>query len=83
MDGIDMEWIRIERDKYGFATSDALDKMYDSLPAIVVSRIKYPEGWEDIETIYETKEAWERGEYELHTKYTEYLPCPALAESNS
>ena len=28
-----MEWIKIERDKDGFATEECLDKMFTSLPS--------------------------------------------------
>lgn len=73
-----MEWIKIERDRDGFATEEALDKMYNLLPAIVVSRRTHPEGYEDVQLIYETKDGWERGEYDMHPRYTEYLPCPPL-----
>lgn len=73
-----MEWIKIERYKEGFATSDALDKMYNSLPVIVTMRYLDSCGWEEIETEYIDEDTWERGEYEWHTKYAEYIPVPPL-----
>lgn len=72
------EWTKIKRGPSGFASNTSLDKMYDSLPVILVSRQKGPDGLEDIEMDYVTVNNWDIGEYFHHPKYTEYMPCPEL-----
>lgn len=77
-----MKWIKIKRDKDGFATNETLDKMHNSLPIVVLIRYIDPRGWEDIYTEYIDEETWDKGEIDSHTKYTDYLKVPAITPTN-
>ena len=72
-----MEWIKIKRDKDGFATEESLDMMFTSLPIVVAKQ--YPDGcilYESI-CIWNSIYGW-RGEIMRDVKYTHYLPIPIL-----
>lgn len=74
-----MTWIKIDRDKSGFATEECLDKMFSRLPIVVVQKhsdesILY-ESICDLNDVY----AW-RGEIDRDADYTHYLPIQKLEQ---
>ena len=75
-----MEWIKIERDRDGFATDECLDKICElfeqgNLIILNDARKLYTE-YQIIEPSHYIYE-W-RGEIERHTYYTHYFPIPKL-----
>lgn len=74
---LSMEWIKIERDKDGFATEECLDMMFTSLPIVVVE--EYPDGSFLYHGICDLNslDGW-RGEIDRDVDYTHYLPIPKL-----
>lgn len=77
----DMQWIKIERDKDGFATEECLDMMFTSLPIVVAQ--ESPDGSILYESICILNDiyAW-RGEIDRDVTYTHYLPIPKLVKEN-
>lgn len=72
-----MTWIKIDRDKSGFATEECLDKMFSRLPIMVAQKrsgesILY-ESICDLNDVY----AW-RGEIDRDADYIYYLAIPKL-----
>lgn len=66
-----MEWIKIDRDNNGFATDEALDKLYSQLPVVIAETI-------DDVVYYYTITAdnymdW-IADLSLRTRYSHYLP---------
>lgn len=72
-----MKWIKIDRDKDGFATEECLDMMFTSLPYVVAEQS--PDGCVLYTTVCELNDlyGW-RGEIERHTNYTHFLPIQKL-----
>lgn len=76
-----MEWIKIDRDNNGFASAECLDKMFTSLPIVVVKQ------YSDRCILYESICIWNdiygwRGDIERDATYTHYLPIPKLVKEN-
>ena len=72
---VDNEWIKIERDKDGFATNECLDFMFSNLPFVVAR--KDPDGF----ILYDVVNDLDyRGDIERHTRYTHYLLIPKWSE---
>lgn len=72
-----MEWINIDRDKYGFATEECLDMMFTSLPFVVAEQhpgcaVLYTAVCE-LNDLY----GW-RGEIERNTDFTHFLQIQKL-----
>ena len=74
-----LQWLPIDRDENGFATEECLDKMFSTLPIVVVFNL--PDGRKVYEGISETGyiDDW-RGDIDRDTHYTHYLPIPKLEE---
>lgn len=70
-----MEWIEIKRDKDGFATEECLNEMFKN-ELIVVARSERNRVYYDVIKL-ENQEYW-RGEIEINTIYTHYLPIPKV-----
>lgn len=68
-----MEWIKIDRDRHGFATDDCLDKMCLMLPIAIKKK-----GWNIIELACEDNWMGARGEVERHECYEYYCKLPQL-----
>ena len=70
-----MEWIKIERDKDGFATDECLDKiceLHEQGNLIVVTDTR--DDYLDYDFISPKHDIYEwRGDIERHTYYTHYL----------
>lgn len=72
---VDNEWIKIERDKDGFATKKCLDFMFSNLPFVVAG--KDSDGF----ILYDVVDDLDyRGDIERHTSYTHYLLIPKWSE---
>lgn len=73
-----MEWIKIERDKDGFATEECLDKMTRALPCVLLSQFNEHgvEHFYDVATLVSI-DYW-MVEINTNTHYTHYLPLPKL-----
>lgn len=69
-----MEWIKIERDKDGFATEECINKMTDNLPIVIVEQFNEHgiEQFYDIVTSYNIADYM--GDMTIETKITHYLP---------
>ena len=66
-----MNWIKIERDKDGFATQDALDNLYSQLPVVIAETIDDVVYYDTITT--DSYADWS-GDLSLRTRYSHYLP---------
>lgn len=74
-----MKWVKIDRDESGFATEECLDKMFSTLPIVVV--FDFPDGRKNYEGISETDYVGDwRGAIDRDTDYTHYLPIPKAPE---
>ena len=74
-----LQWIKIDRDKNGFATEECLDKMFSNLPIVVMFNLY--DGRKVYEGISETDYVGDwRGDIDRDTNYTHYLPIPKLEE---
>lgn len=72
-----MEWIKIERDKDGFATEECLAVMFNNLPCAVCSQTKG--GYKYYNMVGEYSDMFHNREYiRTNTGYTHYLPIPTL-----
>lgn len=73
-----MEWIKIERDKDGFATEECLDKMTRAFPFVLLSQFNEHgvEHFYDVVTL-NSVDYW-IGDITTNTRYTHYLPLPKL-----
>ena len=67
-----MEWIKIERDKDGFATDECLNRMLKNTPVALVCG----NGYEIISPEHDIA-AW-RGDIERGVKYTHYMVLPKV-----
>ena len=72
-----MEWIKIDRDKDGFATEECLDKMREAIPFVFVSSLTT----RDIYVSISDEKEFELYKDELRTNLFDtryYLPIPKL-----
>lgn len=73
----DMKWIKIDRDKNGFATEECLDKIFNNLPCAVCSQTKG--GYKYYNFVNEYLDmCHNRKDIRTKTGYTHYLPVPKL-----
>lgn len=76
---IDNEWIKIERDKDGFATKKCLDFMFSNLPFVVVGKDR--DGLVIYDVIYDLRyQRTFREQLKRNEKYTHYLLIPNWSE---
>lgn len=67
-----MEWIKIDRDNNGFATEEALDKLYSQLPVIISETMKEDVVHYDVITT-DNYVDWS-SDLSLRPRYSHYLP---------
>lgn len=76
---VDNEWIKIERDKDGFATKKCLDFLFSKLPFVVAG--KNPDGFVFYDVIYDLRDQRTFGEQiKRNERYTHYLLIPKWSE---
>ena len=73
-----MEWIKIERDKDGFATKECLEKMTSILPFVLLEQFNEHgiEHFYDVVTLVNVK--YLMGDITTNVRCTHYLPLPKL-----